>query len=161
MEPYTCVGIPMVKQQIPEVMQSEKVDYEICTLLEYENTPNHLQGSDWALDCRNVQLIFGLLHPFFLCLVRRRQPDGSMLVYKRTHKPRLWSNNVLPCVLSLHCVLFTLTSFCCRQASNNKLAALCPTPRLSFRSFVVRGRWPRIAPLLAKHCPQYPSNTQM
>lgn len=142
----------MVKQRIqPEVMQSGKGEYEICTFLKHANNPNLLQGFV-STDYRNVQLIFGLLHPVFLCLVWRRRPDGSMVVYKRTHKPRHWSNNVLPCVLSLLCVRFLLW-----RASAVGLVTIIylrsiralPRPLAFLRSFTVRGRLPRVAPLLA------------
>lgn len=78
----------MVKQRIqPKVMKFGKGEYEICTFLKHANNPNLLQGFV-STDYRNVQLIFGLLNPVFLCLVWRRRSDGSMVVYKRTHKPR-------------------------------------------------------------------------
>lgn len=133
----------MVKQRIqPKVMKCGKGEYEICTFLKHANNPNHLQGFV-STDYRNVQLIFGLLHPVFLCLVWRRQPDGSMVVYKRTHKPRHWSNNVLPCLLSLLCVHFLLWRASAVQASNNKLSALnkgfAPPP--GFAS-LIHSPWP-------------------
>lgn len=133
----------MVKQRIQqEVMKSGKGEYEICTFQKHANNPNLLQGFV-STDYRNVQLIFGLLHPVFLCLVWRRQPDGSMVVYKRTHKPRHWSNNVLPCVLSLLCVHFVLWR--ASAVTINYLRSI----RALLRSFTVRGRRPRVAPLLA------------